>query len=57
MQRPLDQSKLLKELAGVADKLADSSLTREKRLALLRRQARLGDLRDAIAERARRSVQ
>jgi hypothetical protein len=56
MQRPLDQSKVLKELAGVADKLADNALTREKRLALLRRQARLGDLRDAIAERARRAL-
>lgn len=56
MRRPLDQSKVLKELAGVADKLADNGLTREKRLALLRRQARLGDLRDAIAERARRAL-
>jgi hypothetical protein len=28
----------------------------EKRLALLRRQAQLGDLRDALAERARRAA-
>jgi hypothetical protein len=56
MRRPLDQSRVLKELAGVADKLAEAGLTREKRLALLRRQAQLGDLRDAIAERARRAI-
>jgi hypothetical protein len=56
MRPALDQSQVLKELAGVADKLAEAGLTRETRLALLRRQARLGDLRDAIAERARRAV-
>jgi hypothetical protein len=56
MRPALDQSKVLKELAGVADKLAEAGLTREKRLALLRRQAQLGDLRDAIAERARRAL-
>lgn len=56
MRPALDQSQVLKELAGVADKLAEEGLTREKRLALLRRQARLGDLRDAIAERARRAA-
>jgi hypothetical protein len=56
MRPALDQSQVLKELAGVADKLAEDGLTRETRLALLRRQARLGDLRDAIAERARRAA-
>jgi hypothetical protein len=56
MRPALDRSQVLKELAGVADKLAEDGLTREKRLALLRRQARLGDLRDAIAERARRAA-
>jgi hypothetical protein len=45
---------VLKELSGVADKLAAGKETGEKRLALLRRQAELGDLRDALAERARR---
>jgi hypothetical protein len=45
---------VLKELAGVGDKLAAPRLTKVQRLALLRRQAELGDLRDALADRARR---
>jgi len=45
---------VLKELAGVGDKLAARALTKPQRLALLRRQAELGDLRDALAERAAR---
>jgi hypothetical protein len=55
---PLDRTRtaVLKELAGVGDKLADQALTKEQRLALLRRQAELGDLRDALAERARRKA-
>jgi hypothetical protein len=56
MRSPLDRSHLLKELASVTDELANPELTREQRLALLRRQAALGDLRDAIAERARRAA-
>jgi hypothetical protein len=56
MRRPLDLSNVLKELAGVGDKLAHGGLTGENRLALLRRQAQLGDLRDAITERARRAA-
>jgi hypothetical protein len=56
MRRPLDQSALNKELKAIAAKLADGASTGEKRLALLRRQAELGDLRDAIAQRARRSA-
>jgi hypothetical protein len=55
MRRPLDQSALNKELKSIAAKLADRGSTGEERLALLRRQAELGDLRDAIAQRARRS--
>ena len=47
---------VLKELAGVGDKLAAKSLTTPQRLALLRRQAELGDLRDALADRARRRL-
>ncbi len=47
---------VLKELAGVGDKLAAKKLTQQQRLALLRRQAELGDLRDALADRARRSA-
>jgi hypothetical protein len=57
MRRPLDQSDLIKQMEGVADKLADRGLTKPKRLELLRRQAQLGDLRDAIAKRARRSTE
>jgi hypothetical protein len=45
---------VLKELVGVGDKLSAKALTKPQRLALLRRQAELGDLRDALAERARR---
>ena len=47
---------VLKELAGVGDKLAARSLTKSQRLVLLRRQAELGDLRDALAERERRDA-
>ena len=56
MPRVLDISNVLTELAGVADKLAARELTGAERLALLRRQAQLGDLRDALAERARREA-
>ena len=49
----LTRNAVLKELAGVGDKLAVKALTQPQRLALLRRQAELGDLRDALAERAR----
>ena len=54
MARPLDSSALVKELEGVAAKLADGSSTGKDRLALLRRQAELGDVRDMIDERTRR---
>jgi hypothetical protein len=54
MRRSLTPSVVRKELEAVADKLAAGKITGEKRLALLRRQAELGDLRDAMAERARR---
>jgi hypothetical protein len=47
---------VLKELAGVGDKLAARALTKPQRLALLRRQAELGDLRDVLADRARKSA-
>jgi hypothetical protein len=55
MRRVLDQTEVLKEFAAVGDKLAAGGLTGEKRLALLRRQAQLGDLRDALAQRTRRA--
>jgi hypothetical protein len=53
----IQSAPIIKELEGVARKLADAGLTGEDRLALLRRQAQLGDLRDAIALRARRGLQ
>jgi len=56
MPRVLDKTDVLKEFAAVGDKLATRGLTGEKRLALLRRQAQLGDLRDALAQRARRAA-
>ena len=51
---PLNSAALVKELQGVAAKLGDGSSTGRDRLALLRRQAELGDVRDAIDERLRR---
>ena len=54
MDHSLARQAVLKELAGVGDKLAARGLTMAQRLVLLRRQAELGDLRDALAERARR---
>jgi hypothetical protein len=45
---------VLKELAGVGDKLAARALTNPERLSLLRRKGRLAALRDALAEREHR---
>jgi hypothetical protein len=42
------------QLEAVAAQLASPSVTGPQRMALLRRQAELGDLRDALIERARR---
>jgi hypothetical protein len=50
----LTRAAVLKELAAASDKLAAPALPKDKRLALLRRQAELGDLRDALADRERR---
>jgi hypothetical protein len=49
----LSESKLLEELDRVSERLAEGTETGEQRLALLRRQAELGDLRDAILRRAK----
>ena len=49
-------SNLTKELERVAVALDKQRLGSDDRLALLRRQAALGDLRDALADRARRSA-
>ena len=53
MSLSVTRTAVLKELAGVGDKLAARTLTQPQRLALLRRQAELGDLRDALAEGAK----
>jgi hypothetical protein len=55
MQRVLEKTDVLKELADVTDKLGTRGVAVEKRLVLLRRQAQLGDDRDAIAQRERRA--
>lgn len=47
---------LLKAIETVAHQLDSPKLSGPKRMALLRRQAELGDLRDALAERARRAA-
>ena len=47
-------SNVKRELERVAAALDKGKIQGQERLALLRRQAALGDLRDAIAERARR---
>jgi hypothetical protein len=48
-------STVLKQLAGVTEKLDAPGLTREQRLGLLRDQAQLCDQRDAHVERLRRA--
>lgn len=49
----LSGAALKEELARVAEALASNDVKGPDRLALLRRQATLGDLRDAIAQRER----
>ncbi len=56
MTRVLTRTMVLKELDGVANRLAAEKITGKQRLELLRRQAQLGDLRDALADRARRTA-
>ena len=56
MRRTLDQSAVLKQMDTVKEKLDVPALKPPQRLALLRRQAQLGDLRDAIALRDRRAA-
>ena len=52
--RPLTEAAVLKQLKTVGEKLAGKASGKE-RLALLRRQAELGDKRDAAEEKARRA--
>ena len=56
MGRILDRNQVVKELTNVAEKLDAGGVPTEKRLVLLRRQAQLGDLLEAIDLKARRSV-
>jgi cell division protein FtsB len=56
MRPNLTNANVLKQLETVSAQLAAGKVTGEKRMDLLRRQAQLGDLRDAIAERARRNA-
>lgn len=48
-------SNVLLELKRVADTLGKTAHDSDRRLPLLRRQAALGDLRDEIEQRARRT--
>ena len=54
-RRPLTEAAILKQLKAVGDKLAGKA-SGKKRLALLRRQAELGDQRDAAADKAREAA-
>jgi hypothetical protein len=56
MDISLTRTAILKELAQVGDKLAEPSLTQKQRMVLLRRQASLVDLREALSERLRRAA-
>ena len=49
-------SNVMRELERVAAALDKGKIQGPERLSLLRRQAALGDLRDAIADRARRKA-
>ena len=53
-KRPLTDAAVKKQLKTVDDKIA-GKVSGKERLALLRRQAELGDQRDAAADKARKS--
>jgi hypothetical protein len=53
--RPLTEAAVLKQLKTVGEKIAGKA-TGKKRLELLRRQAELGDQRDAAADKKRRAA-
>jgi hypothetical protein len=55
MDITVTRTAILKELALVGDKLAEPALTQKQRMVLLRRQASLVDLREALAQRLRRA--
>jgi hypothetical protein len=50
------RSQILRQIEAVSERLESPKVTGAQRMALLRRQAELGDLRDALAERARRAA-
>lgn len=52
----LSPAALTHELQRVAEALAGNELKKPDRLELLRRQATLGDLREALAQRERRGL-
>lgn len=54
-RNPLSSAAVKTELDRVATALKKKGLAKPDRLDLVRRQAMLGDLRDGIAERARRA--
>jgi hypothetical protein len=54
--RPLTEAAVLKQLKSVGDKIA-GTVSGKERLALLRRQAQLGDQRDDAADKARKAKQ
>lgn len=56
MAKPRTEAAVLKQLKTVGEKIASKSGGKQ-RLALLRKQAELGDQRDAAAEKARRDKQ
>jgi hypothetical protein len=50
------RTQILRQMETVSQRLDSPKLNSQQRMALLRRQAELGDLRDALAERARRAA-
>jgi hypothetical protein len=55
MPRPLTDAAVLKQLKAVTEKLVEKK-PGAQRLAMLRKQADLGDQRDAAQDRARRDA-
>jgi cell division protein FtsB len=56
MNSAATRTQILRQMETVSQRLESPRLDSKARMALLRRQAELGDLRDAIAERARRAA-
>jgi hypothetical protein len=56
MNSKATRTQILHQLDAVAKRLESPKLNGPQRMTLLRRQAELGDLRDALAERSRRAT-